>query len=363
MLVNNKKFNVFQEDSQLKIKIANSKKPFYLKKDSYYSELAQFIEILKVEGYWNCKGNIAIQNKSTELTKYFESLIKGFGINYSKSILIKIKTPKLWNNKKQIFVFEGNTKRAFHFGRNGFTQKFDSIVFETKNTDKKFNIQYKNEYFLFYLQDGQIDTPKIKSYFVLKASNKSFTQFMKLILNEENSTHKLRINNYLKASTPKIIAKVFGSVIDCDGSIIYYGLKREINLQQSSLNYIKDWNKLLNSININSNISKKGKLYKLTITCNQNFKKLNQFGFELHHKIKKTRFQHILNNYKKHQLERNTALNYYKQLVKNNPQTTALNISIISNKNKRVVSHYLKKLFKLGEINRIKITKQKYIYY
>ena len=351
------------DEKGLKIRIRNSRKPFYLKEDKYYSELAQFIEILKVEGYWNEKGNISIQNKSIELTNYFEKLIKNIGINCRKSILIKTKIPKNWTEKKLIKVFEGNKERAFHFGRNGFTQELDSIVFETKNTEDTYNIIYKDEKVSFSLEKNQLNTPQIKSYFVLKASNKAFTNFLKQILNEENSTHKIRLNNYLQNSEPKTIAKTFGSVVDCDGSVIYKGLKREVNLQQSSLNYIRDWNKILSSIGVNSHIGKKGNLFKLTITCNQNFKKLKLLDFDLHHKIKKQRFEKILNNYKKHQVERNTALKYYKKLVKRNPGKSALELSKIATKRKSVVSHYLVILAKSKSISRKLITKQKFVYY
>ena len=351
------------DKGQVKIRIKNSKKPFYLKKDEYYSELAQLIEIIKVEGYWNEKGNMAIQNKSSELTNFFEALIQDLGITCRRSILIKVKIPEAWKNRECIKVFEGTSIRTFQLGRRGFTQKLESIVFETKNSSEIFQVVYKDKKLSFSLTNNKIDTPIIKSYFVLKASNISFTTFMKLILNEDNSTHKIRINNYLKKAKPETIAKVFGSVVDCDDSVIYYGLKREINLQQSSLDYIKDWNKLLLSIGINSNIDKKDKLHKLTVTCNQNFKKLNALNFELHHKVKKKRFEKILNNYKKHQVERNTALNYYKDLIIEHPGLTTLELSQIANKNKRTVSHYLIKLFKSKKITRKLITKQKFIYY
>ena len=64
MLLDNKNFITKQDEEQIEVRITNSKKPFYLKKDEYYSKLAQFIEIIKVEGYWNEKGNLAICNKS-----------------------------------------------------------------------------------------------------------------------------------------------------------------------------------------------------------------------------------------------------------------------------------------------------------
>jgi hypothetical protein len=363
MLLENETFITKINNNNIKVRIKNSKKPFYIKKDRYYSEIAQLIEIIKVEGYWNKKGNIAICNKSQELINFFETLIQDLGLTCRRSILIKIKIPETWKTRKCINVFEGISIRPFYFGRSGFTQKLESIVFETKNINEIFQVAYKDKKLSFSLTNNQIDTPIIKSYFVLKTSNISFTTFMKLILNEENSTHKIRINDYLKKAKPEIIAKVFGSVVDCDGSIVYYGLKREINLQQSSLDYIKDWNKLLLSIGINSNISKKDKLYKLTVTCNQNFKKLDLLNFELHHKVKKKRFEKILNNYKKHQVERNTALNYYNNLILEHPGINAFELSQIANKNKRTVSHYLLKLFRSNKITRKLITKQKFIYY
>ena len=64
-----------------------------LKNQDYYLELAQLVEILKVEGNWTERGSISIYNKSPELIANFSNLFKDINLKYSINYLIKIKLP------------------------------------------------------------------------------------------------------------------------------------------------------------------------------------------------------------------------------------------------------------------------------
>lgn len=363
MILNNSEFKLKPSKNGILVSINNSKKPFLLKKNKYYLEIAKLIEVLKVEGYWNEKGNMAISNKTRELIVEFEKLFNNLNIHFSKHINIKV---KLGNGikKEDITVTANNERKKFYLSKNGFTDEFDRISFNISCKNQIIKITSKDKSLILDFCNEELTGSKnAKRYFVLKASNKAFTTFLNKILLEKNSTHKLRINPFLKKAKPKIIIKVFEKVIDCEGSIRFSGLTRNINLRQSSKEYIEDWHKLLKKSGINSHIVKRGKLWQLTITCNQNFKKLKNLGFILHHPIKKERFELILNSYKKHQVERNSALEHYKKLIKKNPKITISELSKITLKSKRVVAHYLLKLYKTNKIKRIKINKREYIYY
>jgi DNA-binding transcriptional ArsR family regulator len=167
----------------------------------------------------------------------------------------------------------------------------------------------------------------------------------------------------LKKAPVETIAKVFGALIDCEGSIRYNKLTRSIYVRMCNKEYLEDWKALLEKIGIKSRVSKHEGLFELTVTCNQNFRKLNDLGFWLHNNRKRTRFESILSGYKKLQVERHTALKYYQEIVKARPNLSAAELSTIAQKDKRTVSHYLKRLFSLGMIKRVRVTKQKYVYF
>ncbi len=155
-------------------------------------------------------------------------------------------------------------------------------------------------------------------------------------------------------SSKEIIASVFGCLIDCEGSLRYCGHTRSIRVRMVNESYLNDWNVLLKKIGIQSNV-KTGELTTLTITSNQNFKKLKEFGFELVHKEKKERFEKMLAGYKKHQVERNTAKEFYLEKLKEiGQEISASTLAKKLKKSKRVVSHFLRilELEQLLQVNK-----------
>jgi hypothetical protein len=240
-------------------------------------------------------------------------------------------------------------------------------VYNTNPVEHKYLIKLDKHQTKFELKKlGKFfitNNSNVRIYYVLRTSNKAFTTFIKNILFDQTTSNKIRINSLLQNASPKIIAQVFGSLINCEGSIRYTELTRSIYVRMCNKKYLTDWKELLKKIHIKSRVSNCKSLFQLTITCNQNFTKLINLGFYLHHNKKRTRFENIIAGYKKLQVERNTALEYYFNIVKSNPNKSAIELSKITKKNKRTISHYLKKLCSLGQINWAKIDKKKYIYF
>ncbi len=365
MCLNNSKFISTNHKNNIEIRLPNSKKSFFIKDETYYAELAELVEIIKVEGYCNSNGNISIDNKDLPLSNFFEKLLLAHEIVPGKRKLIKIKLEEI--DKHTIVIYENGQSRTFHIEKGFKSNKPNKIVFSTGKQNSNISVFQNNKHILsFNLKEKNLASKAVSKYFTLKFSNKTLANYMRLKLNESFGFDTIRVNKLLINSNSSIITKVFGVLVDCEGSIRFNKKSkhyRTINIRMKNELYLSDWKRLLKKININSNLRKEKDLWKLTITCNQNFKKLHDLGFELHHSKKRTRFKEMLNSYQKHQVERNTALNYYEKLVEDNPGRSALELSRASNKNKRTVSHYLIRLFNLNILRRQLVTKQKFIYY
>ena len=115
--------------------------------------------------------------------------------------------------------------------------------------------------------------------------------------------------------------------------------------------YLSDWQKVLNNLGVSSRHDKEG----LTIEGWEDFNKLKKLGLKLFHSKKKKKWHNILNSYKRKQVSRNGALNFYLSKLKEiGKPITAKEFAKMTNKSKRVINHFLKKL---AEKNLIKIDK------
>ncbi|MFA4855746.1 MAG: LAGLIDADG family homing endonuclease [archaeon] len=347
------------------IRLKNSKNPFLLKTLYYYEELASIVEILKVEGWWNSAGRISVSNKSPELVSLFNDLLTFHKIKTYKNALIKVKIPSDWE-KDGIKVLKEGKELKFYFGRSGFTTAPDRIVFHDKFEPTEYKIKQAEKELVFKTKASENELSAnltgIGVYGVIRASNKAFVYFLNSVLKEKSKSKEIRINKELKDARPDLIAKVFARLVDCEGSIRFGGLTRNIHIRMANELYLKDWQSLLEKIGIKSGVYKVANgMTGLVITCNQNFTKLAALGFELCHEKKKDRFRKILESYGKHQFERNTAQNTYLSHIIRNPNISALELARKLKKGKRVVSYYLQKLAD-NKLVKIKVVGQKYFY-
>ena len=355
-------FKTFQSSKGLEAILNKMCNPFILKQNSYYLELAQLVEILKVEGFWTKRGALSISSKSPELIKCFSNLFNDLSMSYSIDYTLKIKLPIDYLDIKSISLFENGSEKRFNFEKNVFKGKIDKIAFSTRSKSGIYLLKINDaeHYFQFSISGNQfLSSPGLYVYSTVRANNKSFVVFLESVLSEKSGTYDIRINDFLKESSPFIIVRVFASVIDCEGSIRYSGLTRNIRLRMYNDSYLMDWKNLLSRIGITSNFSSG----RLTITNNQNFQKFSDLGFELVHKTKKQRFESILKGYTKRQILRGSSKVFYVgQLKLLNRKVSVLEFSKILGKSKRVVSHYLTLLERTGYISADKSSK-KFLYY
>jgi len=148
----------------------------------------------------------------------------------------------------------------------------------------------------------------------------------------------------------------FSALIDCEGSINWYGLKRSIRVRMMNYDYLKQWSNLLKKLEIKNNLRKNSeKEYEITIYGWENFDKLNKMGFKLHHSKKIERWNKIMEGFKRNQISRGSYKDFYiSKLKRLNKKTTAKNFAIYLNKSERTLSHFLSKLEKQNLIKRDK---------
>lgn len=145
-----------------------------------------------------------------------------------------------------------------------------------------------------------------------------------------------------------MIIAAFSMVVDCDGSIDHYGVRRRIRVRMRNQAYLGDWANLLGSLGIGASIHRT----ELSIDDARSFIKLVNYGFDLHHSIKKVKFQRLLNSYKWVQAPRNGAVNFYlENLRKIEMPISAREFALILGRSKSVAGHYLLKMERRGLVN------------
>jgi len=314
----------------------------------YTSSLAGLIEALKVEGYWRNDGYGCICNANKPLIDYIQRLLENLGIHVTRSLALKVKVdPDTEEN--EVEVFRDDKLVEFHIQKSPF-DKTKFIVFRAHEPAEKYFLKVgKRSYDLsIKAQDNCIETgcelPTF-AYINLQFRSLTFSSLLKDVLRENggNKSRTIRLNTFLEKSPPNIIMAAFSMLVDCEGSINHYNLFRRIKIRMVNRQYLMDWLKLLNRLGIHTITYKDGALHALCIEGAEDFRKLVSHGFELHHSVKRTKFQKVLCGYKRFQISRDNALAFYSQeLRKIGRPVSARELAMIIGKSKRVVNHYLK---------------------
>ncbi len=327
----------------------------------YTSSLASLIEALKVEGYWKNDGYGAICNSNKSLIDHIQRLLEDLGIHVTRGLIIKVKVD-LNVEKSQVAVFKNGTAVKFHVQDTQIRNtRVKRIVFHVPCVSAEYMLKIGGA---VHNLSVEIQDTHVKArcelpafvYISLRFRSLTFSCLLKDALKEDGGkkSRTIRLNELLKRSPLDVIIAAFSMIVDCEGSVDYYRLFRRIRVRMTNKQYIEDWVNLLNSLGINSSLFK-DELYGLCIQGNEDFRKLVNYGFNLHHSVKKAKFQKLLNSYKRLQVSRNTALHFYQeQLKRMGYPVTARELASVVGKSKRVVSHYLKKL---SEKNMVSVKK------
>jgi len=330
-------------------------------------ELAYLIEALKVEGYWTTEHRRGeIQNKNLALLFYIEDLLKRVGVNTKKSLLIKIK-PK-WQNFKsediQIIDKQGKQLR-FHIEHSPFDGskkikfylpfKARSFIFKQINKATKISFRIRNCKIFTY------SAVPIFIYTSLTFYKKDFLELLDFLI-PIRGAHNMRLHKNLYKLQKEYVSAAFSALVDCEGSIEHYGLKRQIRIRMVNKAYLEDWRDLLSAYKIDSRVERAEELKGLVISGYEDFDKLVRLGVNFRHSEKSKKWGNILSTYKKKQVSRNSALDFYSSKIRERGPISKMELATLTGKSHRVTSHFLTKLKRQNRIKVIEGRVPKYIW-
>lgn len=324
---------------------------FELNEDMIY-----LIESLKVEGYWSKKSfTISLQNKDLSFLNNIERIIKNLGMKVHKRLLLKIKleNKSIKENVKLIYL---NKEQNFHI---------EKSPFDNNRVKAVTSLPYKRCYELTLIYREKSIPIKVKinknkiilesnlicwAYPDLRFPTKKMLEFLE---NYCGNKKEFYIEDFLLNSNKKLVMSAFSALVDCEGSINYYGLFRKIRVRMRNKNYLNQWKDLLSKYNVRARLQKNNeKEFELCIEGWQDFNRLNELGFKLYHSKRSKKWKEMLKGYKRNQISRNSYEEFYiNKLKKINKKVTSEEFSKYLKKSKRVISHYLLKLEKNKLIN------------
>ncbi len=306
------------------------------------------IEALKVESYWNRKTfTLTFQNKDLTLLNQVEKIVRKLNLNIYKRILLKI---KLEDNtrKEQVRILNKNKELNFHIEKSPFDENkvkaVTSLPYESKYI---LTLIYKNHNYPI-----QINFSKIKAqyksaltcylYKDLRFPAKKLLDFLDNYCGDKKNFH---VEEYLFHSDLKKVMSAFSALVDCEGTLNWYGFKRQIQIRMRNKNYLKQWSELLKKHRIGSTFREKKDDWELDISGWEDFDKLEKGGFKLFHSEKAKKWEKMMQGFKRNQVSRNTAEKFYLEKLREMKKPMSVKeFALILNKSKRVVNHYLKKL-------------------
>ncbi|MFA5992976.1 MAG: LAGLIDADG family homing endonuclease [Candidatus Pacearchaeota archaeon] len=319
------------------------------------ADTAYLIESLKVEGYWSTElFTLTIQNKNIPFLNHIEEILNKINIVPAKRILLKIRLND--NSKKDEIEIKSNENNLnFHVEKSPFNpdkvkavisipyKKFQTLIFKYKNEEYSIKISYKKD---------KIECNANLECWVygdLRFPIKRLLDFL-----DKNANKKsLEIGKYLIEKNEELIASAFSALIDCEGSINYYGLKRTIRVRMRNKQYLWQWSKLLNKIGIGCTFRKNSdKEYEINISGWEDFSKLSKIGIKFYNSKKENEWRKMMMSFKRNQISRNSYKEFYINKLKEiNREVTSQEFAEYLKKGKRVASHYLLKLEKKGLIS------------
>ncbi|MEA3248084.1 MAG: LAGLIDADG family homing endonuclease [Nanoarchaeota archaeon] len=314
-------------------------------------EMVYLIETLKVESYWSKKNfTLTLQNKDIPLLNHIEKIVNNLGIKVSKRILLKI---RLEDNtqKKSVKLYNKNQELNFHIERSPFNAERVKAV-TSLPFKKKYEILLKtkeNKYPL--ILNSRLKKIDIEceleswAYGDLRFPTKKLLDFLDIYL---KGNKNIQIEELLLSSHSDIIMSAFSALVDCEGTINWYGLKRNIQIRMNSKDYLLQWKSLLEKYKIGCRFEKNDKnLWGLVISGWEDFDRLEKLGFKLIHSRKAKKWKEMMKGYKRNQISRGTYKEFYiKKMKEVDREITTKELSEITGKSKRTINYFLLRLEK-----------------
>jgi hypothetical protein len=323
-------------------------------------EMIYLIETLKVEGYWSRKYfTLTLQNKNIPLLNRIEEIVNklNLGINVSKRVLLKI---RLEDNEKRenLRLFLKDKELNFHIEKSPFdNSKVKAVT----------SLPYKNNYDIVLIKCNKKFPIKIRCfkdkltyesslqcflYKDLRFPTKELLDFLEDYCGDKKN---FRVEEFIINANQKLIMSAFSALMDCEGTISWYGLKRQIQIRMRNRVYLQQWSELLKRYGVGNRFDKKPDKkgnWGLNIEGWEDFNRLNELGFRMYHSEKADKWERVMGGFKRNQISRNGYKEFYTLRLKElNKKITAQDFASYIKKSKRVASHYLLKLERGGLIN------------
>jgi len=315
-------------------------------------DMIYLIETLKVEGYWSLKNyTLTLQNKDVPFLNHIEDLLKRKGLIVpSKRILLKIKLNDE-TNKEDVRILNENQELNFHIEKSPFdNKKVKAVISLPYKKAYQLKLVYKNKYNSIEIQclDGQINYESKLKCFIYKELRFPKIELLKLLYEHCGDKKYFHVEKFLFNANKSLVMSAFSALVDCEGSINYYGLYRKMRIRMRNKNYLNQWKNLLLRHDIKSRLQKNNeKEFELCIEGWQDFNKLSELGFRLYHSRKSEKWKEMLSGFKRNQISRGSYKEFYINKLKEiNKKVTSEELSKYLKKSKRVTNHYLLKLEK-----------------
>ncbi len=313
-------------------------------------ELIYLIEALKVEGWWSLTHpSLCIQNKNLPFLRQIAIIVENLGIPVHKRMLIKMKFPEQEAKKEEISLTMNSQLLNFHLENSPFDGSRKAVTsLPYKESSLVLNVKGKSHTISLKAGEEEIEVEsdiKAWAYWDLRFPAIRLLRFLSEFVGDKK---ELKIEPFLQRADKTYVASAFSALIDTEGSINYYGLFRKIRVRMRSPVYLKMWQGLLGKFNIKAVFGRNNeKEYEICIEGWEDFNKLRELGLKLHHSKRAKKFDQLLNSYKRHQISRGSAYDFYKQkLIEAGKPLTAREFAEKVKKSKRVINHYLTRLMK-----------------
>lgn len=319
-------------------------------------DMLYLIETLKVEGYWSTKNyTLTLQNKNIPLLNHIEEILKKRGLVIpSKRILLKIRLEDE-THKEDIKILDEDKELNFHLEKSPFDYKKVKAVT---------SLPYKKEHNLKVICENKTYPINIKwltdnlsyeselncfLYGDLRFAKVELLRFLDKYCGNKKHFH---VEEFLFNASAEKVASALSALIDCEGTITWYGLKRNIQIRMRNKEYLLQWQELLKKFGINCRFSKDKDGWGIVIEGWQDFDKLQKMGLKLYQSNKAKKFENIRNSFKRNQISRGSYKEFYINKLKElNRKVTIIEFAKIINKSTRNAAHYIRKLKKQNLIS------------
>jgi DNA-binding transcriptional ArsR family regulator len=314
-------------------------------------DMLYLIETLKVEGYWSTKNyTLTLQNKNIPLLNHIEEVLKNRGLIIpSKRVLLKIQLPDE-TKKEDVKIVEENKELSFHM---------EISPFDNKKVKAVTSLPYKKEYQLELIHKNEKIPIKIKwldKEIIYESKLKCFIygdlRFAKIELLKFLDKHcgekkYFHIEEILLNADERKIISALSALIDCEGTITWYGLKRNIQIRMRNKKYLEQWQGLLKKWNIICRFEKDKDGWGIVLEGWEDFNKLQKMGLKLYHSEKAKKFEEIMLGFKRKQISRGSYKQFYVNKLKEiNKKISIKEFSKIIGKSERNTAHHIRKLKK-----------------